>query len=107
MAERLFDYEPATGLKTYFDYSDDNDGTWIFRHEQDTSPILDANKSAQADGFDRKADYWHAASIPAIVILEWITKHGVDLYNPNHAAGVRRLLNSSDYRHLRRANFQL
>jgi hypothetical protein len=41
------------------------------------------------------------ASIPAYVIYEWITKHGVNLYDPNHQDGVKRLLNSSDYRWLK------
>jgi hypothetical protein len=41
------------------------------------------------------------ASIPACIIYEWITKHGVNLYNPNHQDGVKRLLNSSDYRWLK------
>ena len=101
MTERLFDYDPDTGLKTYFEYSDENQGTWKFRYEQDASSILDANKESQAEGWDKSADFWHAAKIPAIVIMEWITKHGVNLYDKNHAAGVRRLLNSDEYRYLR------
>lgn len=103
--ERLFDYDPATGLKTWFSSSDEDGGTWRFRHEQDVSPILDANKEAQAESFDKRSELWHAASIPNVVILEWMTKYGIDIYNQNHKEGVRRLLNSNEYRHLRKANF--
>lgn len=103
---RPFDYDPLTGMTTEFSTPDDGD-TWGFRYTQDTAPILDANKAQQADGFDRKANMWHAARIPASVIMEWISKHGVNLYNPEHKSGVRRLLNSSEYSHLRTGNFRL
>lgn len=104
--ERLFSADKATGLKTWFSTSDDQD-TWHFRHEQDATPILDANKAQQSEGFDRRADMWHAAHIPAITIMEWREKHGVDIYNRNHAAGVKRLLNSSEYAHLRTNQFRM
>jgi len=94
------------GVRKFFSYDEDSD-TMRIRTQQDVNPILDSNKSAQADGFNRKSDYWHAAKIPNIVILEWRTKYGVDLYNPDHADGVAKLLNSSEYRHLRRSSFQL
>lgn len=105
MSERLFDHDPDTGMKTWFSSSDDNQGTWQFRYEQDCNPILDENKSTQADGFDKRSDFWHAAKIPNVIIMEWMTKHGVNLYDKNHAAGVRRLLNDPDYRYLRVQHF--
>lgn len=107
MSERLFDFDSRTGVKTYFSSSEENGGTWSFRYEQDASPILDANKEAQNEGFDKRSEWWHAAKIPCVVILEWRTKYGIDLYNKNHREGVKRLLNSNEYRHLRRAPFQL
>jgi hypothetical protein len=105
--ERLLDFDPQTGLKTFFSSSDDDGGTWNVRYEQDTSPILDRNKEAQSQGFDRRSDMWHAAHIPTVVMLEWKHKYGIEMWNPNHREGVRRLLNSSEYRHLRRSSFQL
>jgi hypothetical protein len=103
--ERLLDYDPSTGMKTGFSSSDDDGGTWNLRYEQDVSPLLDANKSAQADSWDKREDMWHAASIPNVVLMEWITKHGIEYYNPNHKEGVKRLLNSDEYRYLRVRNF--
>jgi hypothetical protein len=100
------DHDPTTGLTTEFAAQDDGD-TWGFRYRQDATPILDANKEQQAEGFDRRADMWHAAHIPAVTIMEWINKHGVNLYDPNHKEGVRRLLNSSEYAHLRTNQFRL
>lgn len=107
MGERLLDHDPLTGMKTWFSSSEEDGGTWNIRYEQDCSPILDENKAAQNESFDKRSDMWHAAHIPSVVILEWLTKFGVDLWNKDHAPAVRRLLNSSDYRHLRRAPFRL
>lgn len=103
---RPFDYDPLTGLKTEFSTPDDGE-TWGFRYTQDNAPVLDANKEQQAAGFDRRANMWHAARVPASIIMEWRTKHGVDLYNPAHKEGVRRLLNDPDYRYLRTNNFRV
>ncbi len=107
MTERLLDFDPATGMKTWFSSSDENGGTWNLRYEQDASPILDQNKETQNEGFDRRADMWHAAKVPSIVLMEWLTKHGVRYWDKNHAPAVRRLLNSDEYRHLRVRHFIL
>lgn len=105
MTERLFDYDPATGTKTWFSSSEDNGGTWQFRYEQDASPILDHNKEMQAESFDKRSEMWHAAKIPTTVIYEWMVKYGVNLWDKNHKEGVRRLLNHPDYRYLRVNHF--
>lgn len=104
MSERLLDFNPDTGMKTWFSSADEGD-TWNLRYEQDVSPLLDANKESQAEGFDRRDEMWHAASIPNVVLMEWVTKHGVRYWDKNHAAGVKRLLNSDEYRHLRVKHF--
>ena len=106
MSERLLDHDPAIGLKTWWSTPDDGE-TWNIRYEQDTAPVLDANKAQQSEGFDRRRDMWHAARIPAAVQMEWLTKYGIDIWNPNHKAGVKRLLNSSEYAHLRTNQFRL
>jgi len=41
---------------------------------------------------------WHAASIPTSVMYEWLSKFGVNAWDPAHADAVKKLLNSSDYR---------
>lgn len=105
MGERLLSHDPLTGMKTWFSSSDEEGGTWRIRYEQDCSPILDANKEAASEGFDRRGEMWHAARVPNVVLLEWVHKHGVRYWDKNHAAGVRRLLNSDEYRHLRVNHF--
>lgn len=106
MAREFLETDPFTGVSTFHEYVPSTDTT-IIHYEQDVESLLDANKAAQTDGLNRNSELWHAASIPSIVILKWMTEHGVDIYNSNHKAGVRRLLNSSEYRHLRRAPFQI
>lgn len=105
MTERLLDYDPLSGMKTWFSSSEDDGGTWRLRYEQDTSSLLDQNKESQNESFDKRADMWHAAKIPAVVLMEWLTKHGVRYWDKNHAPAVKRLLNSDEYRHLRVRNF--
>lgn len=106
MGERLFDYDPQTGTKTWFSSSDEG-RKWHFRYEQDATPIFDFNKESQAEGFDKRSEMWHAAKIPNVVLMEWVTKHGVRYWDKNHAPAVKRLLNSDEYRHLRVKHFIL
>lgn len=103
--ERLLSYDPVTGMKEWFSSSDDDDGTWRIRYEQDVSSTLDANKEAQAESWDKTADLWHAAHVPNVVQMEWAVKHGVEMWNPAHKDGVKKLLNHPDYRYLRVRNF--
>ena len=44
------------------------------------------------------------ASIPTVVQLEWLTKFGIDVHDKNHIEGVKRLLNSNEYRYLKVRN---
>jgi hypothetical protein len=89
------------GLKKYIRASDEDDGTVQVRYEQNVDAQLDRNKALQNEDFDRRADVWHVGHIPNGIIFEWITKHGVNLWNPAHQDGVRRLLNDPEYRWLR------
>lgn len=79
------------------------DGSVDVKHEfRDASSIIDANKRGQIDTLNtRMGEMEKAASIPTAIIYEWIRDHGVNLYNPDHQEGVKRLLNSSDYRYLK------
>lgn len=89
-------------MKKYIRASDDNEGTVEVRYEQDVTKILDANRKLQNDASGRMGDGLEkVAHIPTYIIYEWITKHGINLYNPDHQDGVQRLLNSSDYRWLK------
>ena len=91
------------GTRTYLGAGQD-EGDLLVKREFDpsyTTAILDANKAAQNEGFDRKSEMWHVASIPVSVMFEWQTKFGVSAWNPLHGDAVKKLLNSDDYRYLK------
>lgn len=104
--KELLDFDPLTGVKTFHIYDEHTDETTIY-YEQDVEPILDLNKACQNDSMDKSSDMWLAAKIPLMVQAEWLTKYGIDVYNKDHWDGVKKLLNSSDYRYLRTQEFQL
>ncbi len=84
---------------------DDVDGL-AFVTTQDVEPILDRNKELFNNGtrgYTPSRDLRHVAEIPLVVVEIWKNEHGVDCFNKNHAEGVRRLLNSSEYAYLRTA----
>lgn len=100
----LLDDGSFNGIRKWINSSDDDHGTVQIKCEDVGSHLLiDDNKRAQNESFDKRSEMWHVASIPAYVLLEWKTKYGVDPWDPNHAAGRRRLLNSSEYAYLKRA----
>lgn len=103
--ELLLDYDPTSGLKEWIS-TDEETGISHIRYEQDVQPILDYNKEMQANNdLNKRDDMWHAAKIPAVIIYEWMTKFGVNAFDQNHKEGVKRLLNSNEYRYLRVNHF--
>lgn len=103
MNKRLLDFDPVTGLKTFHSYDASEDKT-IISYEQDVEQILDANKRAQQENTGKMGDMVHVASIPCSVQLKWLIEHGVDITNKDHGDGVKRLLNSNEYRYLKVRN---
>jgi hypothetical protein len=104
----LVDDGSWNGVRKWLNASDDDHGTVTVKYEGFDVPIIcEANKAAQNEGFDHGSEMWHAAKIPASVMLKWQVELGVDALDPNHWPAVKRLLNSSEWRHLRRAPFQL
>lgn len=107
MGKRIVDYDPYTGMTTYFDYDHASDTTLVSR-EQDVSGILDANKELQksdaitASGI--KNSWWHYATIPNIVIEKWRNEYGVNIFDKNHEKKVYSLLNQPEYRYLKTTN---
>lgn len=104
MAKRFVDYNPMTGLTTYFDYDHSTDKT-IVGYEQDVSLIIDTNKRLQNDeDYSRqgiKNEWWHYASYPAIIIQKWLTEYGVNVFDKNHDRRVVELTNRPEYRYLK------
>jgi hypothetical protein len=73
---QLIDDGSFNGLRKYIRSSDEDEGTVQVLTQSDATPILEANKRAQAasagtrmgDGLEK------VASIPAHIIYEWITQ---------------------------------
>lgn len=100
----LVDDGSFNGLRKWMRASDEDEGTVQVSYEQvNLKQLLDDNKRAQNETLDRKGDFWHAATIPPIIEVEWLTKYGVRLNDPNHGPAIKRLLNSGDYAYLKRA----
>jgi len=93
----LIDHDPARGIKRYL-ANGEAEGEVAVRVQIDDFSIIERNKANQSEDFDRRSEMWHAASIPSSVMYEWLTRFGVNAWNPAHADAVKKLLNSSDYR---------
>lgn len=93
------------GLEQHFGYDEASD-RYVLKTTFDNEPTLERNKQlATTDGFGKSKELWLAASIPVGIQYEWMTKHGINLWNKNHREGVKRLLNSNEYRYLRVNHF--
>jgi hypothetical protein len=98
--KRLLDYDPLTGLETWHDF-DPATETTILTYSQDAQPVLDACRR-DANHADKKlGELAHVASVPPSVQLKWFVEKGVDMFNPDHAGAVRKLLDG-EYKHLKR-----
>lgn len=86
-------------------FVEDSDGSLIVHREADVEPLLEANKAlyTSGDGYSPSREWRRAASIPMAIVEKWRNEHGVDVFNPDHRAAVRRLLNSNEYLYLRTA----
>lgn len=104
MAVYFFDRDPWSGAVSTFEYDEANDIAIIHRKE-DVEPILEHNKklATEGNGYSPDRSIRRAASIPMGVVALWKEKYGVDIFNKNHEAAVRRLLNSNEWAYLRTA----
>lgn len=106
-SERLLDFDPLTGLKTFFRH-DEAEDTTIIRYEQDVEPVLEANKRDHNHADRRIGDgLVHVARVPAAIQMEWFVKHGVKMWDRDHRGRVNRLLDSNEYRYLKRLPIQI
>lgn len=82
----------------------DSAGTEHLVSVDDVEPVLDANKALQNDGsngYGPSRDLRRIASIPAIIAEKWLLEDGINVFDPDHAAAVRKKLNDPDYKWLR------
>lgn len=104
--KKILDHDKETGVTEIFHGSADGE-TYTIETVQDLKPLLDYNKALANEELNKKSELWRAAKIPPVVIIEWKTKFGVDVWDKNHWPAVKRLLNSSDYAYLRTGHFQI
>lgn len=106
MKRALLDVDPLSGVRQYLGW--DNNGDEYLIDEVDksaTKQVFDQNKRIEGAGMGK--DMRLAASVPPEVQLEWMTKYGVNMFDPNHKEAVRRLLNSNEYAHCRVNSFTI
>ena len=106
--KRFLDHDPLTGITSWFVDGDGDDDFHIVT-TQDVEPFLEATKQVRNIGNGK--DYWraggdmrHEATVPIGVQMEWLTKYGVDVLNPDHLDGVTKLLNDPEWRYLKTAD---
>lgn len=92
----LFDYDPVTGIREYFDYDPINDQVRITT-QQDVSAFLDRMKAMRDDpsisAKGIKEDWWHYCSIPEVVELE-LMRRGLSLHNKDHMQDILKIINA-------------
>ena len=97
MTKRLLDFNPLTGEKVWFQYSEHDDQMAI-THEQDVTPALEIAHYRATDGdYSRKGikeDWWHYAKVPNTIILKMKLEDGVDFFDKNDARRMFQLLNT-------------
>ena len=105
---RLLDFNPLTGESVTFRYDHATD-QFIIGHHQDTTAVVEDNQAAMLDidahRRQAKNDWAHYAKIHNVVIMKWKQDHGVDFFDRNHWSKVMSLLNSPDYRYLKRTSY--
>jgi hypothetical protein len=94
---------PFNGTQT--DVLFDSSGQVVFRTQQECNPVLAVNKELRDSG-DRgwcaDGDMRRVASIPAVIIAEWL-QEGIDVFNGEHQDRIARKLNDPDNFYLRTA----
>jgi len=104
MDKRLLSYDPLTGLMTWHSYDEQTDQT-VISYSADSEPIIEKNKALANDSdYSKdgiKDNFWHYATIPVEVMMDWLINFGVDVYNPDHSRKVSNLLNDPEYQYLK------
>jgi hypothetical protein len=87
MTKRLLDYDPLTGVRTWFEYEQSTDKMLITTDQtaELVNEVLDNNAEMRQDAdYSKngiKNDMWHYARIPNGVALEIKKKYGLDMFS--------------------------
>ena len=92
---RLLDYDPFTGITTYFEHDALTQKNTI-KYSQDVEPIFEMNKF-EAQALDKKKDWWKIGTIPNAIIMQWSQECGHPAYSKEWQEYARKKLNDRDY----------
>jgi len=105
MSKRLLEYDPLTGISTYFE-GDGHNGFKIAQ-SQDVQKILDRNKRLANDTqYKRqgiKTDWYHFATIPVTILHEILQKYNLDWANNDDLPKIEKII-QRDYKKLLTVN---
>jgi hypothetical protein len=107
--KRILDHDELTGVTEIFHYDELTKEIHI-ESRQDVAPMLDLNKQLQNDEqYSKngiKNEMWNYAFVPILVQLKWINEYGLhnDPMRKENKELLFRLLNSREWRHLKRTN---
>lgn len=92
----LFDYDPVTGIRSYWEYDEDT-GQGKFRREQDVTAVVDYATRLRNELDDKRLEdnYMRLyAVIPPGVEMELQGK-GISLYDPNNTRRILEEINKN------------
>lgn len=91
------------------EWLDNGDGTYTVVSSQDVEPILDRNKSManHNDGYTPSREMRRLASIPNIVLMQWLAECGGDMKALQDPKFLTRKLNDIDYLYLRTSPYKV
>ncbi len=93
----VFDHNPDTGITQYFDYDPIKDEVHL-TSVQDCTALIDLmtklrnNEDYSKQGM--KEEWWHYATIPAIVEIE-LRKKGLNIYDKNATKAIIKEINQN------------
>jgi hypothetical protein len=107
MSRKFLSFNPDTGLLTSTAFED---GRNVIKYEQDVTPFFEDNARKRADT-DRtakgiKEGLMHAAFVPDVVIIDMLSKHGVNFYDHHQSDRVMQLL-ETEYSHCKTTHKRL
>jgi len=93
-------------IRTIF-HGGENGTFTIQRHDPDVSPTLEWNKVLQNTPQTRTESFHHIASIPAIVIEQWLIESGLSMGSPEFTLFMKRKLRDRDWLFLKTTDKRL
>lgn len=100
--KRLLSRNPDSGVERWMHHDGERIG---IETRQDVTKALDqiARVRNSWEGYRDDGEHHHhrIAHIPNVVIDQWLTEDGIDVFNPDHADRVWKKLNDPDWKKLR------